>query len=93
MVTLPLVASDGAEAWELYERAREKIDLVLLDLSLPKLSGQEILSRIRGATPGARVVISTGHTLGPEMAGETLLRKPYRLREALNTIRRVLDET
>jgi two-component system response regulator len=41
------VARDGAEAWERLSSAHELPGLVLLDLNLPKLSGLEVLARMR----------------------------------------------
>ena len=50
-------AEDGEEAIELARRLQPK--LVLLDLSMPGLSGLEALSRIREAAPGCEVVVLT----------------------------------
>jgi DNA-binding NarL/FixJ family response regulator len=52
-------AADGAEAIE--ESERTKPDVVLLDLSMPGLSGLEAAREIRRSRPGARVVILTMH--------------------------------
>ena len=40
-------ASDGVEAINLYEEEKEKIDLVLLDVMLPKINGFGVLELIR----------------------------------------------
>ena len=51
-------AADGQSAIE--EAARMQPDVVVLDLGLPDLAGQEVLSMLRSAAPGARVVVFTG---------------------------------
>lgn len=52
-------AGDGYEALELTRRYRP--DLVLLDIAMPKLSGLEVLERIREEFPSLRVIILSVH--------------------------------
>ena len=51
-------AGDGAEAVRLVAASRP--DIVVLDLGLPDLAGREVLSRIRIASPGSKVVVFSG---------------------------------
>ena len=57
-------ASDGLEALEKVRELRP--DLVLLDISLPKLSGIETARQIRKLSPNCKIVFLTGHSY-PEM--------------------------
>jgi DNA-binding NarL/FixJ family response regulator len=50
-------ASDGLEAVEQYRLLRP--DIALMDLQLPRLSGADAISRIRGEFPGARFIVLT----------------------------------
>ena len=88
-----LVGRDGQEGWETFEREWEHVDVVLLDLSMPNLSGQEILARMLTLNPNVKVIISTGYTQhsADALGAKALLKKPYRLSQALQTIREVLD--
>ncbi|MDR0313081.1 MAG: response regulator, partial [Treponema sp.] len=52
-------AADGMEAWKLFQKG--DIDLVLTDLRMPELSGEELLKRIQAEIPGFPVIILTGH--------------------------------
>lgn len=54
-------AEDGEEALRLLEAHRERIDVVLLDLSMPGLSGPPLLARIDALVPTVPVVILSGH--------------------------------
>ncbi len=53
------LAADGEEALRLFEE--EEIDLVVTDLKMPRLSGEELLRRIVADHPTIPVIILTGH--------------------------------
>jgi CheY-like chemotaxis protein len=55
-----LLASDGQEAVEVYEREGPRTDLVILDLTMPRLSGQDAFHRILAINPQARVMFTSG---------------------------------
>ena len=57
-----LEASDGQEAIEVFRRDADSIDCVLLDLSMPKLDGEETFHELRKIREDARVVLSSGFT-------------------------------
>lgn len=61
-------ASDGVEALQKVEELQP--DLVLLDISLPKLSGIETAQKIRKLNPDCKIVFLTGH-LHPEIVRAT----------------------
>jgi signal transduction histidine kinase/ActR/RegA family two-component response regulator len=78
-----LTAMDGEAAVHLYRHNKETIDVVLLDLDLPLISGTEVLRQIREENSHARVVVTSGY-LEPELkvalngAGVTrFINKPY----------------
>ncbi len=90
-----LSARDGKEGLDQFRRERERIDLIMLDLSMPRMSGQEFLNVIRAESPCPRIIVSTGHLHdhGNGKTPDALLKKPYRLPELLQTVRRVLDQS
>ena len=52
-------AADGKEAWKLFGKG--DIDLVITDLRMPGMDGEELLRRVIAETPGFTVIILTGH--------------------------------
>ncbi|MCL2801575.1 MAG: sigma-54 dependent transcriptional regulator [Treponema sp.] len=52
-------AENGDEGWKIF--SNEDIDLVITDLKMPGLSGEELMKRILAHTPGFPVIILTGH--------------------------------
>jgi PAS domain S-box-containing protein len=92
-----LLAEDGVEAVAIYRREYRDIDLVILDLTMPRLSGRDTLRQLREFDPGVRVLYSSGYTSEqvPEPAKEGVLgfvNKPYRPQELVQVVRQVLDQ-
>jgi two-component system cell cycle sensor histidine kinase/response regulator CckA len=92
-----LVASDGEEAIEVYRRHKLEIDVVLLDVDLPKLTGWDVLLKMKEENPDVRVVIATGF-LEPKMKTEMFrvtvkhfVDKPYMLDEVVETLQTLID--
>ena len=57
-----LEAAEGQSALELFKESPEAIDCVLLDLSMPKLGGDEVLMAIREVQPDTPVIMMSGYT-------------------------------
>jgi DNA-binding response OmpR family regulator len=93
-----IAARDGEEAIEKYTLHQQEIGLVLCDLGLPKVSGDEVLARLRALNPTVRFILASGH-IEPEMKSQLLrdgakavIQKPYHPNEILRTIRSILDQ-
>jgi len=88
-----LECEDGEAAVEMFRAKFREIDLVILDLTMPRLSGQETFVRMQGIDPTARVLLSSGYSTDDiaVMDGVLgLLPKPYRPAELLKTVAQVL---
>jgi len=92
-----LIAQDGKEAINLYLKNRESIDLVILDLSMPHLSGREVLQQLRGIDANVKVIISSGYGLNGQSENlgrigvKYFISKPYRPMDLASEVRKVLD--
>ena len=64
-----ILAASGEEGLALFEAERETLDAVLLDLSLPRLSGEEVLDRMRVIDPSVPVIIASGLPPGVDLEG------------------------
>jgi len=56
-----LLAQDGQRAIDLFRRVGDQISLVLLDLTMPVMSGEETLRQLKNIRPEVRVVLSSGY--------------------------------
>ena len=91
-----LQASDGAEALEVYDRAAERIALVITDVVMPRIGGPELATRLRAKRPGLKVLFTSGYTedtlvvqdLDPAQA---FLQKPYLPAALTGRVRALLD--
>jgi signal transduction histidine kinase len=91
-----LVAEDGRQAVQIYGREKGRIDLVILDLTMPHMSGRETLQELRSLNPRVRVVFSSGYSVEhlKQLAGDGVAgfaSKPYRPEDLARTVRKVLD--
>jgi len=57
-----LIASDGAEAMRLFNQHLDTIQVVLLDLTMPGLSGEATLQQMRALKPTQRVIVISGYS-------------------------------
>ncbi len=81
-----LTARDGVEAIEIFEREREHIDLVLMDVVMPRMSGPETYKQMRALKANLPAIFVTGHDPQSEIrkldeyserSSIRVLRKPY----------------
>ena len=92
-----LQAVDGQDALEVYAANADRIDLVLLDLDMPQLNGEQVFARLQALTPRLRVIISSGY-LDVEreaklVAGgvDGVLYKPYDSVTLMQAVAKVLN--
>jgi CheY-like chemotaxis protein len=82
-------AGDGEEAWAKIENAAPPFDLVIMDLHMPLLDGNELLDRLLAKQPDARAILLTGRLdfdLPTKHPGVRLFRKPFDNAELAKTV-------
>ncbi len=90
-------ASNGREAMEIYRGKKDEIDLVILDMIMPGVSGSETFDGLRKINPKQKVLLSSGYSIHGE-AKELLergcsgfLQKPFQLKDLAREVRTILD--
>jgi signal transduction histidine kinase/CheY-like chemotaxis protein len=69
------------------------ISLLVTDVVLPGLSGQELAARVRAQCPGVRVLFMSGEPSDEEPAPGDFLHKPFSPHQLTEQVRRLLDQT
>ena len=93
-----LDAPDGAEAIRIYREQRQHILCVLMDLTMPRLDGEEAFRELRRIDPNVRVLLMSGYNeqdavarfVGKGIAG--FIQKPFVLDDLKDQIQRLLSE-
>ena len=93
-----LIARDGWEAVELFRTQADRISLLLLDLSMPRMNGEETLRHLKAVKPLVKVLLSSGYNeveatyrfTGKGLAG--FIQKPYTAMNLVKRIRTALDQ-
>jgi len=89
--------TDSAEALELFSRDPGAFDLVITDLTMPKLGGEALVRELRALRPGLPVILCTGYseTITTERKGDlglvAVLMKPVPRVRLAQAVRRALD--
>lgn len=92
-----LEARDGAEALRVHAAEAAAVDLVILDVKMPGMSGWEVLSELKRRTPALPVILSSGCARGDSappaaaVAPDAYLPKPYDLAELTSQVGRLLQ--
>ncbi|MBE3064845.1 MAG: response regulator, partial [Spirochaetes bacterium] len=90
-------ASDGLEAIEIYRLRSAEIACVILDLTMPRMGGEEAFTELRRINPDARIGVSTGYSeqdVSSRFGGErplAFIQKPYRIAELSSILRGLLS--
>jgi two-component system, cell cycle sensor histidine kinase and response regulator CckA len=91
-----LVAADGTEALDMFRKHGEQIRLVLLDMTMPRMDGEETFRELRRVAPSVRVILASGYNemeatsrfVGRGLAG--FIQKPFTMAELESRIRESL---
>lgn len=84
-----VAAYDGQDALEAAQRDRP--DLVVADLQMPRLWGDALIDRLRAAHVAAPVIIVTASAFTPATSPARLIRKPFDIDEFLAAVETTLD--
>jgi CheY-like chemotaxis protein len=92
-----LMAEDGDAALAIVASEGGAIDLLLTDMTMPRMSGLDLATRLAGLCPGLPIVFMSGYTEDPVPAGRigqsptTFIQKPFSLDLLASAVRKALD--
>jgi len=93
-----LLARSGREAIEIYEENKEKMDLVILDMIMPDMSGGDTYDRLKEINPDIKVLLSSGYSIDGQATEilnrgcEGFIQKPFDIKQLSQKLREILDK-
>jgi two-component system, cell cycle sensor histidine kinase and response regulator CckA len=93
----PLYAASGEKALLLFGEHSGRIDLVILDMIMPRMGGAELMRRLSALDPDIKILLSSGYTYSDQTIEDYnqgrcgFIQKPFTLHLLSATIRRLLD--
>ncbi|OEU64958.1 MAG: hypothetical protein BBJ57_12050 [Desulfobacterales bacterium PC51MH44] len=93
-----LEAKSGKEANDVYKEKRDKIDLVLLDMIMPKMSGGETYDKLKEINPEVKILLSSGYSIKGQATAimdrgcDGFIQKPFNMEKLSKGIGEILDK-
>jgi CheY-like chemotaxis protein len=93
-----LAAPGGRQGLQIYEQARDMIELVILDIIMPDFGGKETFDTLRRVNPNVKVLLSSGYSLDGQAKDimksgcKGFIQKPFSMAEFSKKIRDILDQ-
>ena len=91
-----IVARGGKEAVDMYRQHQAQIDLVILDIIMPDLSGGEVFDRLLDMNPRVKVLLSSGYSIEDQAAEimrrgcDGFIQKPFQMEQLHRSIREIV---
>ncbi len=92
-----LLAPDGREGLDVFEKNQDQIDLVILDLTMPHMGGIEVFDRMKAISQDVKIIFSSGFSKDEatgQLSGKGLsgfIQKPYMPADLIKIVRETLE--
>ena len=92
------IAKSGKEAIKIYKEKKDRIDIVMLDMIMPEMSGGETYDRMKDINPKVKVLLSSGYSINGQATGildrgcNGFIQKPFKIKKLSQKLREILDE-
>ncbi len=92
-----LTACCGKEAVRIFADTYHRIDLVILDMIMPDIGGEEVFDRMRKIKKDIKVLLASGYSMGDaaniiERGCEGFIQKPFGMEQFSHAVRKVIDK-
>jgi CheY-like chemotaxis protein len=92
-------ARSGLEALDIYRQRHAGIDIIVMDIIMPRMSGGETFDQLKQINPQARVLLSSGYSINGqasqimERGCNGFIQKPFNLQQLSVKLRQILEES
>ena len=93
-----LLARGGKEATEVYKKNQDEIDMIILDMIMPDISGGETYDKLKKINPDIKVLLSSGYSINGQATDilehgcNGFIQKPFNVADLSRKIREILDK-
>ena len=88
-----LRAENGRAALDIIERTDSHVDLVLTDLVMPHMDGQQLIQHLQNVAPGLRIICTSGNFRPSNRElGVTYLQKPFTSQDLLRVVKHAFQQ-
>jgi len=90
-------ARSGYEALDIYSKEHDRIDLVMLDMIMPDMSGKETFEKLKAMNPDVKILLSSGYSRNGQadgimqQGGNGFIQKPFNLNALSVSVNRILN--
>jgi len=90
-----VLANDGREAIEKYVKNRDKIELVVMDITMPRMDGVVAARMLKEIDPSLKIVLMSGHTERElnDTDADAFIAKPFRAYDICEIVHQTLGES
>src|SRR5213593_3395269 len=91
-------AVNPVKALEMFQRDKDRFDLILLDYYMPQLDGAKTFEWLRKLSPKIKVIVCSGadelrlRQIQAQHKIDAYIHKPFRVKEALDTVHRIVNK-
>jgi two-component system cell cycle sensor histidine kinase/response regulator CckA len=93
-----LSARDGQEAIEVYKKNQDKIDIIILDMIMPNLSGGKVYDELKEINADVKILLSSGYSIDGQASAilqrgcNGFIHKPFSINELSGKLREILEK-
>lgn len=93
-----LSANNGYEGVKIFEKNKDNIDLVILDLNMPEMSGEVTFEKLKLLKSDIKIILATGFAINGSVqklldkGADSYLKKPFTINELSETINKILNK-
>ena len=91
-----ITASDGQEALDIYHKQKKRIDMVILDLIMPGMSGGETFDQLKEINTDVKVLLASGYSINGQASSimkrgcNGFIQKPFSIQEFSQKISEII---
>jgi PAS domain S-box-containing protein len=91
-----LPATSGQEAIDVYQKEPHKIDMIIMDMIMPGMSGSETFDRLKAINPDVKILLSSGYSVDGQATNilrrgcDGFIQKPFNMNQLAEKIQKIM---